>query len=841
MQYAHDARTFVYSHYVARGLRSATGVIGATLIALQFADLPTAMVVSMGALCTSLMDLPSPFNHKFNEMLASVLLCTAVTLLVAMATPFPRVMPLVLVLVTFMAGMMTVYGNKTLPLQFSALFVMTLTINEDFVVRRALEHSLLFGIGAVAYMAYAMVVSWATQRRTKQQVLAEALYEMAGYLEIKAGFYDAGYDYEAQFNQLVRQQIVVAERQQAARDLVLRGNRTPHDGLLVQVHMRMLDLYEYILSTNTDYPLLRQTFAGTPVLDHLRRLVQLMCEDVEGIAYDITRGRPSYASVEYRQELRAVEHEIAQLRHHHINAAAMTAVAETLDMIKGAIVLVEQLHEASRTPVEPSKVLPGPDMTPFLTRQRYELKVLRDNLNWKSPAFRYALRITMAVGAGLWIADHLPYVSHSYWILLTIIVILKPNFSMTKQRYNDRLIGTLIGCVIAVGVLKVVHQPLILLGVLFLALVASTAFSTIKYRYTAVAACVQVLIQINLLMPGSPTVAGERLIDTVIGGLIASVFSFVLPSWEYRALPALVENVLQANRRYIAATRDLLLRVAKDDFAYRVQRKQFMDSLSALIGAFQRMLDEPKSRHRAVDNLNRFIVQNYLVAAHVAAARIQVREHYGELDLPAAEAAIRQATDAAANSLQLANERLAEDDRAGGRGAGFIRAVKDPAKGKAQAKAPVKATETADLANDSVDAKGAAGAGVAELADVAVASAASTASTVSAASNAQAVRAADAAIATEALIAPPAAEDASERRARLADSADRRRADVLVQAAASGELTRAASEAGGTASTASSTGRTANAILERRLRALREDTAKIALRTGAIGRAMRER
>ena len=100
MQYAHDARTFVYSHYVYRGLRSATGVIGATLIALQFADLPTAMVVSMGALCTSLMDLPSPFNHKFNEMLASVLLCTAVTLLVAMATPFPRVMPLVLVLVT---------------------------------------------------------------------------------------------------------------------------------------------------------------------------------------------------------------------------------------------------------------------------------------------------------------------------------------------------------------------------------------------------------------------------------------------------------------------------------------------------------------------------------------------------------------------------------------------------------------------------------------------------------------------------------------------------------------------------------------------------------------------
>lgn len=789
MQYAHDPRTFLYSHYVYRGLRSATGVIGATLIALQFTDLPTAMVVSMGALCTSLMDLPSPLNHKFNEMLASVLLCSVVTLVVALTTPFPRVMPFVLVLVTFLAGMMTVYGNKTLPLQFSALFVMTLTINEDFVVERALVHATLFSIGAVAYLGYAMLVSWITERRTRQQVLAESLYELAGYLEIKAGFYDAGNDYEAQFNQLVRQQIVVAERQQAARDLVLRGNRTPHDGLLVQVHLRMLDLYEYVLSTNTDYPLLRQTFAGTPVLDHLRGLVVLMCKDVEEIAYEVTRGRPSYPTVGYREGLRAVEAEIAQLRHHHINPVAMTALAETLDMIRGAVTLVGQLHEASRTPVEPAKVLPGSDMTPFLTRQKYEFGVLRENLNWRSPAFRFALRISMAVALGLWITNHLPYVSHSYWILLTIIVILKPNFSMTKQRYNDRVIGTLIGCVVAVGILKVVHQPLVLLGVLFLALVASAAFVTIKYRYTAIAACIQVLIQINLLMPGSPTVAGERLVDTVIGGIIASLFSFVLPSWEYRAIPKLVEGVLQANRRYIAATRDLLLRRAKDDFAYRVQRKQFMDHLSALISSFQRMLDEPKSRHRAVDNLNRFIVQNYLVAAHVAAARIQVRQHYDELDIPAAEAAIEQATEAASHSLQLAVDRLHADDRGGGKGAGFVR----------NRAALGERTEVATTTKERDAKVGGATADAAE--PVAVAE---------------------------------AAEDAAaERRARLADSADKRRTEVLVLAAAAGE----SSDAAGL--TASSTGRPANAVLERRLRALREDAAKIALRTGAIGRAMR--
>lgn len=785
MEYAHDPRTFLFSHYIYRGLRSATGVIGLTLIAMQFMDLPSAMVVSVGALCTSLMDLPSPLPHKFNEMLASVLLCTAVTAVVALATPFPKVQPFVLVLVTFLAGMMTVYGNKTMPLQFSMLFVMTLTINEEFVLRKALSHAALFGIGAFGYLVYAMAVSWIMERRTRQQILAESLYEMAGYLEIKAAFYDAGTDYDEQFNRLVRQQIVVAERQQAARDMVLRGNKTPHDGLLVKVHLRMLDLYEYVLSTNTDYALLRQTFGGTPVLDGLRRLVLGLETDLEEIAYDITRGRPSYSAFDYRPDLRKVEDEIEQLRHHHVSPAAMNALRDTLEMIRGAIMLLGQLHEASRTPVEPAQVLPGSDMTPFLTRQKYEFGVVRDNLHWRSPAFRFALRITMAVAVGLWLGDRLPYASHSYWILLTIVVILKPNFSMTKQRYNDRLIGTLIGCIISVGILRWIHEPLVLLGILYLALVASAAFVTIKYRYTAIAACVQVLIQINLLIPGSQTVVGERLVDTVIGGIIASIFSFVLPSWEYRSIPKLVENVLQANRRYIAATRDLLTRKANDDFVYRVQRKQFMDNLSALIGSFQRMLDEPRSRHRAVDNLSRFIVQNYLVAAHVAAARIQVRQNYGDLDIPAAEAAIEQATNAALKSLTLASERLAGEERYGPRGAGFIRTPAEAAVagvGLVHEPPPSSSTQIGE-------------------------------------------------------------DDASERRARIADSADRRKADVLAQAAAAGEIGSneplQKTQDQHAATTASASGRPANALLERRLRALREDAAKIALRTGAIGRAIR--
>src|SRR5690606_41853266 len=42
---------------------------------------------------------------------------------------------------------------------------------------------------------------------------------------------------------------------------------------------------------------------------------------------------------------------------------------------------------------------------------------------------------------------------HSYWILLTIIVILKPTFSLTRKRNFQRLIGTIAGALFGVLIL----------------------------------------------------------------------------------------------------------------------------------------------------------------------------------------------------------------------------------------------------------------------------------------------------------------------------------------------------------------------------------------------------
>ena len=632
MHYALNLRTFIYSHYFYLGLRVAIGLVGLTLLTLEISDSTTAMTVCIGALCTTLMDMPSPLRHKFNEMLASVLLCSAVTLLISLCGPVHWLLLTVLVLVSFLASMMVVYGKKSMPLQLAALFIMTMSMEHQMTWQQSFHHAGLFMLGGLIYLAYAMAIAWVLRHRIKQQVLAEALFELAAYIDIKADFYDTRFNLTEQFNKLVRHQSILADRQQASRDLILRSHKNSKDAIVVQVHVCMLDLYELILSTHTDYALLRQHLADSDVLTSLHDLAYKAARDIESVAYAVTRKRASYAQISYDKEWDDIEAEIARLQAKGDGAQeALATLRAQRNKIRAILKMIGELHLATQKVYADVPFWSGADMAPFLSQQKYELKTLLSNLRLDSPVFRFALRVSMAISVGLLIGHWLPYAAHSYWIVLTIVIILRPTFSMTRQRRADRIIGTIIGCVITAIVIRFVHSNIVLMAILFLSIVATPTFIYLRYRYTAIAVSLMILLQMHLVAPSNPNLVSERLIDTLIGAAVATVFSFVLANWEYQSLPRLVRQVLNVNLSYMQASFELLQGKCFDDFAYRIERKRLMDSLAALSSALVRMLDEPASKQRAVEDINLFIVQNYLLVAHVAALRSILGRHASQL------------------------------------------------------------------------------------------------------------------------------------------------------------------------------------------------------------------
>ena len=230
--------------------------------------------------------------------------------------------------------------------------------------------------------------------------------------------------------------------------------------------------------------------------------------------------------------------------------------------------------------------------------------------------FRYAARLALAMMAGGIVAVELGGERHGNWVLLTISVILRAGYGLTRQRRDDRVIGTLIGCVIASA--AVAYSPawgLIVLQAVALAM--AHGFARLNYRVASIGASMMALVSLHLAEPNFPSPILARLTDTLIGAAIAHLFSFVLPNWEITEAPKIARRLKERT----AGFADFALRADASDHDYRLARKDFMEALAALSDSAARMGGEPRSARRALDEVSAMVIAASIVAANVSAAR----------------------------------------------------------------------------------------------------------------------------------------------------------------------------------------------------------------------------
>src|SRR5690606_2745198 len=178
---------------------------------------------------------------------------------------------------------------------------------------------------------------------------------------------------------------------------------------------------------------------------------------------------------------------------------------------------------------------------------------LRENLTIKSNLFRHSLRMAIVMGIGYAVSLTFDVGTHSYWILLTIMVILKPGFGLTKERNLQRLIGTIIGGLIGALLLLTVKDETSLFILLLLFMVATFSLMRVNYVVSVIFMTPYVLILFSFLGVNTLSILQERIIDTLIGSGLAFLSSYViLPSWESVQVYGTMRKLLIANYQYIA-------------------------------------------------------------------------------------------------------------------------------------------------------------------------------------------------------------------------------------------------------------------------------------------------
>ncbi|HEY4974699.1 MAG TPA: FUSC family protein [Steroidobacteraceae bacterium] len=225
-------------------------------------------------------------------------------------------------------------------------------------------------------------------------------------------------------------------------------------------------------------------------------------------------------------------------------------------------------------------------------------------------------------------------------MLLTIALIMRANYSVTRQRRADRVIGTLFGCLLAAALLAVV-PPGYLLAIVAISVGVSHAFAAVNYRVTAVSASISSLLLLHFIQPAAQHVLLERMVDTLIGAAISYAFAFLLPNWERNALPGALASLLKADAEFAKQA----LSMTRLELPYRVARKTLFDSVAALSGLVRRMADEPQTGRDLLTRLNNLLSANYLLLSDLSSMQVLFGLRRSELDEARANAYLAEIGD----------------------------------------------------------------------------------------------------------------------------------------------------------------------------------------------------
>ncbi len=631
-----DTQDFLLSNYFAEGLRITFGVLCPSLIMAHFGMLQFGMTLSLGALCVSIVDSPGPIHHRRNAMFVTTALLFLVSIIVGLTNKSDIFIGILLVAFSFIFSMLFLYGARAASIGTSVLLVMILSIDDVRPWKEVIFYSMLVLLGGIWYTSLSYIIYRLRPYRLAQQTLSDSIHEIADFLRAKAKFYSQHTNYEKNYADLLQLQVDVHQKQDEVREVLFKTREivresTPQGRFLLIVFTDTVDLFEQVMSTYYNYKQLHEQFDSVGILSHYEEAINKIADSLDDIAFSLKSGGTPTLAGNLENDLAKLRQEISDLeqnkseQYNTLGIIALRNIEVNIENIVGRIKTINKYFNKN----EQSKIKKGDvDVGKFVTSQEINVKLLINNLTFSSSTFRHSVRVAIVMFIGFVVAKSLDF-AHSYWILLTILVISKPGFSLTKERNYHRIIGTVAGAFIGMGVLHYVHDKNTLFVILILFMIAGYSFQRKNYVVSVLFMTPYILIMFDFLGMGTMSIAKERIYDTLIGSGIALMASYSLfPNWEHEKVKEAMTDMIKSNQWYFTEVTKLYFEKGFDLTNYKLARKEVYVKTSNLASMFQRMFSEPKSKQVHIKELHQFTVLNHLLSSYIASLSLYIKEHH---------------------------------------------------------------------------------------------------------------------------------------------------------------------------------------------------------------------
>ncbi|MGH8822108.1 MAG: FUSC family protein, partial [Rhodoferax sp.] len=645
------------SQYVTNGLSVAIGLLVILLFVAAGFGVATAASAGVGVLITTMPDVASPRHRKLMQMLPAPLLATPMYALVQYVHHDALQLGIVIVLGTFGSVMLMSWGKRGGPITFAVLIAMILAIAEPAPdsLRQIWMSTGGFALGCALYLVWAVLMTHLLNPVYRVQLLAESMVAFAKILRVQAARLAPEAGHHELLSAMLAQQITLADYLQGTRDVVLESPTTRRRQRLATMMLALVEARDHQLACDLDLDYLLKHHASASVLTAplLRSWLETAAAGMEQLALEMLLGRAAHATVP-TPDLREWLHGALPVSPDANRAplpltegepdadALLHSMANRIGHLHNETIRMARLARGDEPPALAQVRL---QWQLFVSPTQWTLQPLKLQLAWHAPVLRYALRATLAVAVGYLLSLHLPWQGHGYWVMLTTAVVMRGNLAQTVQRRNARVAGTLLGCLLVAGLLTLHPSGLVILLVVALTTGMSHAFALRRYLYTTVAATFTALLLAHMLEAGlHPTFAAAlRMADTLLGAVIAWLFSYILPAWERTQIPPLVTRCVNAQRQHARLALALLDAAQTSDLPWRLARREAYDSLAALTLTLQRTVAEPRQVRLPVQAVEALQSCSYQLLGQLAAIKSLLLLRRPQLNMAVAQPALQQA------------------------------------------------------------------------------------------------------------------------------------------------------------------------------------------------------
>ncbi|MYT28188.1 MULTISPECIES: FUSC family protein [unclassified Streptomyces] len=439
---------------------------------------------------------------------------------------------------TFVAGMAWAIGPVSGLIGTQTVAIMLITVTLPTSVLGALEHAALIAFGGLVQAVLIVVFPvrpWGVQR----DALADALAAEADYARRLRHDPVAPFDPAPLMD--ARLASTVTPRQARRRPVQLHGPR----GLAERVRPVLASLAD---------PVVGAPLEG-PERDRARELLGAAATVLDAVAHAVRHDRPVRLPPEAMAALEV------PATGPMLTGPGRRAAYRLISLLADAVELTDEPVEATcpTTAAERGHLLrPSvPRLVPVA------LRALRREARWSSHTFRHALRVTAVADAG-YLLGHALHFGHGYWAPLASVMVMRPDFAQTYSRGVARFAGTVVGVTLAGALMALAHPGAYISAALALFCVF-LMYLLMRTGFSVTSACVTgyVVFLLGIAGAGWEQTVQERLVLTLVGGVLAMLSYALFPAWETPRLRDRLADWLTTNGRYALAVLDGYARPAE--------------------------------------------------------------------------------------------------------------------------------------------------------------------------------------------------------------------------------------------------------------------------------------